>query len=86
MSFTKSFLGAAATAMILGVASNALAQDCASDKDCPQGFACHASTVANPSTSTSCPPDAPCPKAPDASATTTVVMTCEPKACSDADA
>src|SRR5947207_11553625 len=78
MSFRKSFLAAAATTVILGAAGAVQAQTCASDKDCPQGFACHAQAVANPEPS--CKPGGDCVK-PDGSATTTVVMSCEPKSC-----
>jgi MYXO-CTERM domain-containing protein len=79
MSLTKSFLGLAMLAMGLGVAGNAAAQTCASDQDCPQGTACHGSTVVNP-TEPACKPGTDCPK-PDASAPM-VIMTCEPKPCS----
>jgi MYXO-CTERM domain-containing protein len=81
MSFTKSFLGAAA-ALLLTAGGNAFAQTCTSDANCPQGFACHATTV-NAPTESDCGPGATCPARPDASAPPpTVVMSCAPKTCS----
>jgi MYXO-CTERM domain-containing protein len=84
MSLTHSLRAAALAASILTAAGQAAyAQTCASDKDCPQGHACHATTVnvAEPD----CPPGAPCTK-PDASPGPIVVMSCEPKTCAgDAD-
>jgi MYXO-CTERM domain-containing protein len=78
--FTKSFLGAAVTAMILGLAGRAGAQTCAADKDCPQGLACTATTVVTP-VGPSCKPGTDCPPPPDASPATSVVMSCEPRNC-----
>jgi MYXO-CTERM domain-containing protein len=82
MSFRTSLLAAAAT-MILGTSGAVQAQTCASDKDCPQGYACHSENVAVPQPT--CKPGTDC-MLPDASETTTVVSFCQPKGCStDAD-
>jgi MYXO-CTERM domain-containing protein len=78
--FMKSFLSAAVTAMVLGFAARATAQTCVADKDCPQGMACNSSTVVNP-VGPACKPGTDCPPPPDAAPTTTVVMSCGPKAC-----
>jgi MYXO-CTERM domain-containing protein len=81
MSFRKSFC-AAAVMLILGAAGAVRAQTCVEDRDCPQGFACHAETVVPPTVD--CKPGAECVQ-PDASAPM-VVKSCEPKSCSaDAD-
>jgi MYXO-CTERM domain-containing protein len=81
MSFRNSLL-AAVTMSILGAAGVARAQTCASDSDCPQGFACNGTTVVVPEPS--CPPNTNCPR-PDASAPV-VVKACTPKSCNaDAD-
>jgi hypothetical protein len=77
MSFRKSFLVAAAS-LILGAAGMAQAQTCASDKDCPQGYTCHADTVVAPTPG--CKPGAECGHE-DAGAPV-VVSSCVPKSCS----
>jgi MYXO-CTERM domain-containing protein len=85
MSSTKALLGPLVSALILAAAGTASAQTCAKDSDCPQGLACHSTTVTNPS-GPDCPPNTDCPKPPDAPPSGTVVMSCEPKSCStDAD-
>jgi MYXO-CTERM domain-containing protein len=72
----KSFLAAAVT-LILGAAGTVQAQTCASDKDCPQGYACHSETVVAPTPG--CKPGAECPPV-DAGAPT-VVSFCQAKSC-----
>jgi MYXO-CTERM domain-containing protein len=83
MSLRKSFCTVAAAAAVLAIATTASAQTCTQDKDCPQGFTCQ-STVVNVA-EPDCKPGTECVR-PDGSATTTVVMSCEPKMCAgDAD-